>query len=364
MVDVDVKRIVNPTNVMALLKHVQQEADTFMNLDIRDYAVKLQKCGQFKWRHSTQSSNRELTGFLVGEVSEDSHIGFLGDRMSSVFTGSSQEDIKGKSKELMKLKLKFAFDFPVSVEDHLSADAKKMLNKQLRFLDRLERVGEGKPLDGNPNALSDDTAKPYSVHSWLMSLKLPHSPNKQLRIQAVTPLLWKAYCQQSKESYLYVIKESQFGRMSQIVYHPYGSGIVTNNWLVNNNIDTVDLYGKAINPLEIRNVFTTRSWVVAQVTPTLRDITTQEGGSSCHTKTYQLVINRVQLALKPTDDVKTDHLEGSSLSVLKHRCEDDVQCEESPPLAPAPKRTLLGVGMFSSSPSPATKMPSFKKKKE
>ncbi|KAF8507938.1 hypothetical protein JB92DRAFT_2832597 [Gautieria morchelliformis] len=256
----------------------------------------------------------------------------------------------------------------MSVEDHLGADAKKMLNKQLRFLDGLERVGEGKPLDGNSNALSDDTAKPYSVHSWLMSLELANSPNKQLQIQAVTPPLWKAYRQQTKESYLYkekaknIIKESQFGRMSQVVYHLYGSGIVTNNWLVNDDIDAVDLYGNTVNPLEICNVFTPGCWVVAQVTPTLWDIMTQEGGSSRHTKTYQLVINRVQLALKPRGDVEMDRLQGSSLSVLKHGREEDVQREESPPLAPAPKRTLLGVGTFSSSQCPATKMPSFKKK--
>ncbi|KAF8460564.1 hypothetical protein JB92DRAFT_3137484 [Gautieria morchelliformis] len=231
-----------------------------MNLDVQDYAIKLQKRGQFKWRHSKQSLNWELTGFLVGEVSEDSRIGILGDWMLSVFTGSTQKDVKGKSKELTKLKLKFAFDFPVSVEDQLTADVKKMLNKQLQFLDGLERLAEGKPLDCNANASSDDTVKPYSVHSWLMSLELPNCPSKQLRIQAVTPPLWKAYRQQSKESYLYnekaknVVKESQFGRMSQVVYHLYGSGIMTNNWLVNDDINAVDLYGKVINPLEIYNI--------------------------------------------------------------------------------------------------------------
>ncbi|KAF8532317.1 hypothetical protein JB92DRAFT_2824591 [Gautieria morchelliformis] len=221
----------------------------------------------------------------------------------------------------------------VSVEDDLSGDAKKMLNKQLHFLDGLERLAEGKSLDGNGKGLSDDNLKPYNVHLWIMSLELPNCPNKELRIQAVTPALWKAYRQQLKESYLYKEKAKN-----------------------------VNLYGKAINPLEIRNIFTPGSWVVAQVTPTLWDITMQEGGIPCHTKTYQLVINCVQLALKCTDDVKRDRLEGSSSSVLKHRHDDDVQREESPPLAPAPKRTLLGVRTFTSSPVPATKMPSFKKK--
>ncbi|KAF8507933.1 hypothetical protein JB92DRAFT_3145204 [Gautieria morchelliformis] len=85
MADVDVKRRVNPANVMALLNHVQQEEDAFMNLDVWDYVVKLQKRGQLKWRHASLSLNRELTGFVVGEVSEDSRIGLLGDRMSSVY---------------------------------------------------------------------------------------------------------------------------------------------------------------------------------------------------------------------------------------------------------------------------------------
>ncbi|KAF8526469.1 hypothetical protein JB92DRAFT_2826537 [Gautieria morchelliformis] len=211
-------------------------------------------------------------------------------------------------------------DGGVSVEDDLSVDVKKMFNKQLRFLDRLEWLAEGKPLDGNANASSDDTVKPYS-----------------------------AYRQQSKELYLYKEK-------------PKMVGIVTNNWLVNDDIDAVDLYGKAVNPLEIHNIFSPCSWVVAQVTPTLWDITTQEGGTPHHTKAYQLVINCIQLALKPMDDVETDCLEGSSSSVFKHGCEDDVQRKESPPLAPAPKCMLLGAGTFSSSPSPSTKMPSFKKK--
>ncbi|KAF8463169.1 hypothetical protein JB92DRAFT_3103034 [Gautieria morchelliformis] len=37
MADADVKRTVNPANIMALLNHIQQEADAFMNLDVRDY---------------------------------------------------------------------------------------------------------------------------------------------------------------------------------------------------------------------------------------------------------------------------------------------------------------------------------------
>ncbi|KAF8530635.1 hypothetical protein JB92DRAFT_2825597 [Gautieria morchelliformis] len=127
-----------------------------------------------------------------------------------------------------------------------------------------------------------------------MSLELPNCLNKELWIQAVTPALWKAYRQQSKESYLY--KE------------------------------------KAKNTVGYNNT---------------------RGRNSLSYK---------KLALKCTDDVERDRVEGLSSSVLKHGHDDNVQCEELPPLAPAPKRTLLGWGSFMSSPIPASKMPSFKKK--
>ncbi|KAF8492479.1 hypothetical protein JB92DRAFT_3127908 [Gautieria morchelliformis] len=315
----DAEHGVNPGNVMKLLKHVQQEPDAFMNLDARNYGVKIQKRGQLKWADTRFRTTRKLNGFPVGE-------------------------------------LKFAFDFPVLAKDHL------------------KRLAEGKTLQGNGMGSSVEPLKDVILHSWITSLHLGNCPSKQLQIQAVTAPLWKAQYQQSKETYLYKergkpeTKQSEFGKMSQLIYHPYGNGIITNNWMVNDNIDAVDFNGKSINPLEIRNVFCPDSWVVAQITPTLWDIMTQDGGISRHTKTYQLVINRVQLALKPMPETEGDCLEGTSLSILKHARDDDGDGEETPPLLPAPKRTLLGPETFASSGTPSvtvassSKLPSFKKK--
>ncbi|KAF8466283.1 hypothetical protein JB92DRAFT_2838659 [Gautieria morchelliformis] len=120
--------------------------------------------------------------------------------------------------------------------------------------------------------------------------------------------------------------------------------------------------GVAFNPLEIQDVFWPGSWVVAQLTPTLWGITGQEGGSSRHTKTYQLVVNCVQLALKPVVETEGDQLQGSSLSIWKHPCDDDGERDESPPLVPAPKCMLLGPGTLASPVASSSKMSSFKKK--
>ncbi|KAF8501201.1 hypothetical protein JB92DRAFT_2833807 [Gautieria morchelliformis] len=165
------------------------KSDAFMNLDPRDYVVKIQGRGQFKWHDTRQG---ELNDFLVGEASKDSRVGFLGDWMSTVFMGSTQEGVKS----LWKIY------------------ANKMVNRQLRFLDVLERVAEGKSLDGNGIGSSDEPRKGNTLHSWLMSLQLANFPNKQLRIQAVTPPLWKAQYRQSKETYLYKDKVNTGGVMA------------------------------------------------------------------------------------------------------------------------------------------------------
>ena len=89
--------------------------------------------------------------------------GFAGDRFHQSFTGvglseeygtwsdnvnaESKDDYRNKNKGLSKLKLKLVFDFPVGMEEHLGRHAKTMLNKQLHFLDRLEWLSEGKPLE-------------------------------------------------------------------------------------------------------------------------------------------------------------------------------------------------------------------------
>ena len=55
----------------------------------------------------------------------------------------------------------------------------------------------------------------------------------------------------------------------QVPYLTYGEGIVTNNWIVNNDIDAVDFNGNPVNPTEIQNVFLPGCWIAVQVTLTL-----------------------------------------------------------------------------------------------
>ena len=53
----------------------------------------------------------------------------------------------------------------------------------------------------------------------------------------------------------------------QVPYLPYGEGIVTKNWIVNNDIDAVDFNGNPVNLTEIRNVFLPGCWVVVGDSP-------------------------------------------------------------------------------------------------
>ena len=64
-------QVVNVSNVSALIRHVEQEPDAIMNLDLHKYTVKLQRKGEWKW-HDNINTMREMSGFLVGEVSDES----------------------------------------------------------------------------------------------------------------------------------------------------------------------------------------------------------------------------------------------------------------------------------------------------
>ena len=50
-------------------------------------------------------------------------------------------------------------------------------------------------------------------------------------------------------------KAPHSGSMMQVPYLPYEEGVVMKNWIVNNDIDTVDFNGNPANPTEIQNVF-------------------------------------------------------------------------------------------------------------
>ena len=94
------------------------------------------------------------------------------------------------------MKLKFAFDFPVGHDDHIQQSVSRLLNKQLTFLDGLERIAE----DGEKQAKGEQN---YTVNSWLSSLNDPANVGKCVRVQAVTMPLWKAPLNQTKNSFLY-----------------------------------------------------------------------------------------------------------------------------------------------------------------
>ena len=82
-------RITKASNVTALLRLVEEEADTFMNLNPNDYIMKKQKRGKWKWMEKNGNSTQEMSGFLVAEISKDSRVGLLGDRFFQSFTGVS-----------------------------------------------------------------------------------------------------------------------------------------------------------------------------------------------------------------------------------------------------------------------------------
>ena len=60
-----------------------------------------------------------------------------------------------------------------------------------------------------------------------------------------------------------------FGTMADVPDLPYASNLATSNWAVNDDIVAIGLNGERINPLEIRDVFTPGTWVVAQLVPAL-----------------------------------------------------------------------------------------------
>ena len=53
-------RIVNVSNVSALIQHVEQESNAMMNLDLCKYTAKLQRKGEWKW-HDNVNTTREMS---------------------------------------------------------------------------------------------------------------------------------------------------------------------------------------------------------------------------------------------------------------------------------------------------------------
>ena len=71
MSQIPVDRVVNVSNILALIWHVEQEPDVIMNLDPHKYMAKLQRKGEWKWCDNINTT-REMSGFLVREVSDES----------------------------------------------------------------------------------------------------------------------------------------------------------------------------------------------------------------------------------------------------------------------------------------------------
>ena len=121
-----------------------------------------------------------------------------------------QLDFKSKNRELLKLKLKFVFYFPIGMEYHLEPEIKMLLNNQLQFLDSLEQLSEGKPLQVNDSFEDvEESSKDYILHSWLTPLQNDNYSNKHICVLATLPPLWRSRTSQSKAVYLYNDKSKE-----------------------------------------------------------------------------------------------------------------------------------------------------------
>src|SRR5882724_775807 len=110
------------------------------------------------------------------------------------------EDLRQKKAQIKQLKLKFAFDFPLTHCDELPNSSLNLINNQLRFLDELERLSKNLPLAESLE--HNQELKPYIIHSWLSDIP---DLGKTLRLQAATPCLWTANKDPKKQISLWYI---------------------------------------------------------------------------------------------------------------------------------------------------------------
>ena len=123
---------------------------------------------------------------------------------------SKQLDFKSKNQELSKWKLKFVLDFPIGMEYHLKPEIKTLLNNQLQFLDGLEHLSKGMPLQANDSFEDiEESSKDYILHSWLTPLWNNNYSNKCIHVLAALPPLWRLRTGQSKSVYLYDDKSKE-----------------------------------------------------------------------------------------------------------------------------------------------------------
>ena len=115
-----------------------------------------------------------------------------------------------KNWELSKLKLKSTFNFPIGMKYHLKPEIKMLLNNELQFLDGLEHLSEGKPLQANGSFEDvEESSKDYILHSWLTPLQNDNYSDKHIRVLAALPPLWRSRTGQLKAVYLYDDKSKE-----------------------------------------------------------------------------------------------------------------------------------------------------------
>ena len=80
----------------------------------------------------------------------------------------------------------------------------------VQFLDHLERLSEGKPLQVNDSFEDiEESSKDYILHSWLTPLRNDNYSNKCIHVFAALPPLWRSRTGQSKAVYLYDDKSKE-----------------------------------------------------------------------------------------------------------------------------------------------------------
>ena len=107
------------------------------------------------------------------------------------------EDLRQKKAQIKQLKLKFAFDFPLTHCNELPNSSLNLIDNQMvpRQTQMIENLPLAKSLEPNQEV------NLYIIHSWLSDIP---DLGKTLQLQAATPCLWTMN-KDPKNKYLYGI---------------------------------------------------------------------------------------------------------------------------------------------------------------
>jgi hypothetical protein len=145
-------KVVNVTNIRALVHHMSKGIDSAMTADFEDFELKTTDSGG-KW-HNKDNHGQEALVIILGEVSFDSWLDWFGNRLerimmvciwtvpwySKLIDGSARQS--SSRKEINQLKLKFKLDFPVKRQESLPDDIVDFLKNQAHFLDCVQRLAD------------------------------------------------------------------------------------------------------------------------------------------------------------------------------------------------------------------------------